>query len=163
MIRPVKLTDADDIRDIYNGYILNSRITFEEQVITSENIIERIQNITKNYPWLVYENDGNVLGYTYAVRWKERSAYRHSVETAIYLHPNVLGQGIGTRLKSALLDELKSFGVHCVISGIALPNPASIALCEKFGFSKVAHFKEVGFKMKLWVDVGYWELIFDKN
>lgn len=162
MIRPATLSDATDIRDIYNEYILNSIITFEEQTVTTEEIRARIQRITQSYPWLVYEENDKVAGYTYATRWKERSAYRHSVETAMYLNKDVIGKGIGTKLKGAILDELKSMGIHCIISGIALPNPASVALNEKFGFRKVAHFKEVGFKMNQWVDVAYWELILDK-
>lgn len=77
----------------------------------------------------------------------------------MYLSKESVGQGIGTRLYAALLDRLRSLSFHSVIGGIALPNPASVALHEKMGFAKVAHFKEVGWKMNRWIDVGYWELI----
>ena len=100
-----------------------------------------------------------MIGYTYASDWKKRTAYRKTVETAIYLDPDHLGKGIGSTLKAAMIDELKERGFHCVISGIALPNPASIAMCEKFGFKKVAHFKQVGYKFGEWIDVAYWQLI----
>lgn len=160
MIRHVKLSDADDICNIYNNYVANSKVTFEEEVLSVDKIISRIKDITRNYPWLVYAKDDKVLGYTYAVKWKERSAYRHTVETGIYIDSNYLGKGIGTKLKGELLEELRDRSIHCVISGIALPNPASITLCEKFGFEKVAHFKEVGLKFNEWIDVGYWQLIF---
>jgi phosphinothricin acetyltransferase len=121
----------------------------------------RIKETIQNYPWLVYEEKGNILGYTYAHKWKERSAYRYSVETGIYLDKNFISKGIGTKLKGALLQVLKEKSIHAVMCGIALPNPASIALCEKFGFEKVAHFKNVGYKMNKWIDVGYWQLILE--
>lgn len=159
MIRHVELSDAYDICGIYNEYITTSKITFEEEALPVEEIISRIKNVTQNYPWLVYEKDDEVLGYTYAARWKERSAYRHTVETGIYIDSNHVGKGIGTKLKGELLKELRDRSIHCVISGIALPNPASTALCKKFGFKKVAHFKEVGLKFNDWIDVGYWQLL----
>jgi phosphinothricin acetyltransferase len=159
MIRPVQLSDAEPISSIYNEYVANSRSTFEENPVTVDEMNARIQKITKNYPWLVYEMDGKVIGYTYATKWKERSAYRYTVETGIYLDSNHLGKGVGSSLKGAMINELREKSFHSVISGIALPNPASIAMCEKFGFEKIAHFKEVGFKLNKWVDVGYWQLI----
>lgn len=161
MIRPVKLSDSHDICSIYNEYILNTRITFEEQSLSDVEMADRIENITKSYPWLVYEHQEKVVGYSYAAKWKERSAYRHSVEAAIYLNRNITGKGIGTQLLRTLLDELKIRKYHSVIYGIAQPNAASIALCEKFGFQKVALFKEVGYKFGQWIDVGYWELILE--
>lgn len=159
MIRHVKRSDTEAICNIYNTYIEETAITFEENSVTVDEIASRIQKITSNYPWLVFEKDGRVIGYTFARQWKEKSAYRHTVETAIYLDSNHLGKGIGTELKGGMIDELRNRSFHCVISGIALPNPASIALCEKFGFEKIAHFKEVGFKFDKWIDVAYWQLL----
>jgi phosphinothricin acetyltransferase len=159
MIRSAKLSDAQALCDIYNRYITETTITFEEAPIKAKEMKSRIRDVMRNYPWLVYEEDGKIAGYTYASRWKERSAYRYSVETGIYLDSGYIGRGIGTKLKGKLLKELKKKSIHSVICGIALPNPASIALCEKFGFTRIAHFKEVGFKLNKWVDVGYWELI----
>ena len=86
-----------------------------------------------------------------------RSAYRRSVESTIYLDDDCAGQGLGTTLYSALLDILVDQQVHCVLAGIALPNPGSVALHEKLGFEKVAHLAEVGNKFDRWVDVGYWQ------
>jgi len=159
MIRPVKLSDAESICNIYNEYVTNTRISFEERPVTVEEMENRIKKITEQYPWLVYEESNKVIGYTYASKWKERPAYRHSVETGIYIASNHRGKGIGSQLKAELIKELHSLSIHCIICGIALPNPASIELCEKFGFQKVAQFKEVGFKLDKWVDVGYWELV----
>jgi phosphinothricin acetyltransferase len=159
MIRSVKLSDASDICRIYNEYILKTVITFEENPLTVKEMELRIENIIQSYPWLVYEENENVIGYTYAGKWKERSAYRFSVETGIYIDSKHIGRGIGTKLKSELLTILRERSIHSIICGIALPNPASIALCEKLGFIKVGQLKEVGFKHNKWVDVGYWELI----
>jgi len=159
MIRQVKESDAEEMCRIYNKYIAGTTITFEEIPLLADEMASRVKNITQNYPWLVYEENGRVLGYTYASRWKERSAYRYSVETGIYIDSDYIGKGIGTLLKEELLKALKGKSIHSVICGIALPNQASIALCEKFGFEKIAHFKEVGYKLGKWVDVGYWELI----
>lgn len=159
MIRPALPADAEDITRIYNYYILNTVITFEEQVVTSQIVVERIRQVeSDSLPWLVFELSEEVIGYAYATRWKERSAYRRSVETTIYLDPAVLGAGYGSQLYNALMSDLRQRGVHAVIGGIALPNAASVRLHEKLGFHKVAHFKEVGFKFDRWVDVGYWQL-----
>jgi L-amino acid N-acyltransferase YncA len=159
MIRPVLLSDTQSICDIYNEYVKNSTITFEEIPVPMEEMKGRIEVATQNYPWIVYEIDDKVVGYTYGRRWRDRAAYRNSVETGIYLDSKFVGRGIGTALKKELLRILKERSFHAVISGIALPNTASVALNEKFGFTKVAHFKEVGFKFNRWIDVGYWELI----
>jgi L-amino acid N-acyltransferase YncA len=159
MIRSVTESDASAICAIYNEYVLNTRISFEESPVSTDEMAERVRNVTQHYPWLVCEESGKVLGYIYASKWKERSAYRYSVELGIYIASGQVGKGIGTLLMTELLEDLKTRSIHSVISGIALPNPASVALCEKFGFSKVAHFKEVGFKQNSWVDVGYWELV----
>jgi L-amino acid N-acyltransferase YncA len=159
MLRDAEPSDADAICSIYNEYILNTTITFEETPVQAEEMASRIRLVTQSYPWLVYENDSRIVGYAYAGKWKERSAYRYSVETAIYMDSRHVGKGIGTQLMKELLKRLKAVSLHSVISGIALPNPASIALCEKFGFTKIAHFSEVGYKMNRWVDVGYWELL----
>jgi L-amino acid N-acyltransferase YncA len=162
MIRSVRESDAEALCNIYNRYIETTSITFEEIPLQEDEMISRINNVTKNYPWLVYEENERVLGYTYGSRWKERAAYRHSVELAIYLDSDNVGKGIGSLLIGKLLGELralKDMSIHAVIYGVALPNPASEALCEKFGFNKIAHLREVGYKFEKWVDVGYWELI----
>jgi phosphinothricin acetyltransferase len=161
MIRSVNPADASGICNIYNQYVVSTAITFEENPVSVIEMESRIKDTLPNYPWLVYEENGIILGYTYAHKWKERSAYRYSVETGIYLDAECKGKGIGTLLKGELLKVLKKKSIHAVICGIALPNQASIALCEKFGFEKVAHFKNVGFKMNKWIDVGYWQLILE--
>jgi phosphinothricin acetyltransferase len=110
-------------------------------------------------PWLTAVRGARIVGYAYAGKWKTRSAYRFSTEVTVYVGPGLEGTGVGSALYGQLLAALKSGGVHAVIGGIALPNDASIRLHEKFGFKRVAHFQQVGFKFDRWVDVAYWQLI----
>lgn len=159
MIRDVTLEDAQAICDIYNYYISDTVITFEELVINSAEIAKRIRAVQQaNLPWFVFESSsGEILGYAYATKWRERFSYRFSVEITVYLCPKQAGKGLGTQLYKALFVSLKSKDIHSVIGGITLPNEASVAIHEKFGMSKVAHFKEVGYKFNQWLDVGYWQ------
>lgn len=160
VIRAAAIEDAPSIAAIYNHYVASTVITFEEDAVPAPAMAARIADVrAQNLPWLVAELGGEVVGYSYANRWKARSAYRHSVETTIYLKPGCEGRGIGKRLYSALLEILKTNGVHAVIGGAALPNAASVALHEKLGFERVGTFRQVGFKHGRWVDVGYWQLV----
>jgi phosphinothricin acetyltransferase len=159
MLRNVTPDDAPAIAGIYNHYILNSPATFEEVTVTPDEMRQRILDTIRAYPWLVLEEDGKLLGYCYGRKWRERAAYRHSVEASIYLDPSAVGKGRGSALLAALLAELRTRTVHCVMGGASLPNEASVALLEKFGFRPVAHFKEVGYKFDRWIDVGYWQLL----
>jgi phosphinothricin acetyltransferase len=160
LIRPaVAAEDAETIALIYNHYVRDTVVTFEEEAVSAQDMAARIAEVAaSSLPWLVVEQHGAVIGYARATQWRPRSAYRYSVETTIYLAPRSLGTGIGTRLYRALLERLKVQGLHLAIGGVALPNPASVALHEKLGFRKVAHFGEVGFKFGRWIDVAYWEL-----
>ncbi len=99
----------------------------------------------------------HIVGYAYATPWKPRSAYRFSVEASVYVDFAHMGWGTGSLLYGQLLSVLQEKQIHMVIAGISLPNEASVALHEKFGFRKVAHFPEVGFKFGSWIDVGYWQ------
>ena len=159
MIREVKLSDAKAIVDIYNYYILNTNITFEEKQLTVDDMEERIIEKTAKHPWIVYERNGQVIGYAYLSGWHSRSAYRYSNEVSIYLDRNEKGHGIGKELFANLLEISKDYGVHTIVSGITIPNAESISLHEKFGFKKIAEFKEIGFKNNKWLNVGYWQKI----
>lgn len=157
MIRDTKPADASQIVEIYNYYILNTTVTFEEEAVTAADMVGRITEITAKYPWLVYEVDGKIVGYAYASAWKSRCAYKFSAETTVYLQNGLSGKGIGSELYNELLSRLKELNLHGIIGGVALPNDGCIALHQKFGFEKVAQFKEVGFKFDKWIDVTYWE------
>lgn len=158
MIRNADKSDADNIADIYNYYIENSVISFEEKTVSGADMRRRIESVQEaGLPWVVAVEDDVVVGYAYATKWKERSAYRFSVEASVYLSYQKLGRGLGVRLYETIFTSLQAAGVHTVIGGIALPNPASVALHEKMGMTKVAHFEKVGFKFQQWHDVGYWQ------
>lgn len=163
MVRRVQLEDANAIVEIYNYYILNSIATFEETAIDAIEMKNRIQQCTARHPWLVFEEKGEIIGYAYAGEWKSRCSYKYSVESSVYLKHNATKKGVGTILYSELIKQLKKTDLHVIIGGISLPNEPSIYLHEKFGFEKIAHFKEVGNKFNKWIDVGYWELLIENK
>jgi len=158
-IRHCLPSDAARICEIYNHYVRETVITFEEEPVAESEMANRIREIGASWAWLVAEDGGTVAGYAYASAWKTRSAYRYSVESTVYIAPEQTRRGLGLLLYRALIAALGAQNVHYVTGGIALPNPASVALHERLGFRKIGHFSEVGFKLGRWVDVGYWELI----
>jgi L-amino acid N-acyltransferase YncA len=162
-IRFVRKEDANNIVDIYNYYVLNTEISFEEEAVSLEEMSKRIEEKIKRFPWIVYEENGEVLGYAYVGKWKERPAYRHTVEDTIYVKESARGNGIGQKLFECLMEEvIKDKEVHVIIGVIALPNEKSVQIHERNGFKKAAHFREVGYKNNKWIDVGYWEKILQR-
>lgn len=160
MLRPATAADAPAIAAIYNHYVVHTIVTFEEEAVSDAEMAQRIAEVGGlNLPWFVWDENGHVLGYAYASRWKSRCAYRYSVESSIYIDKDAVGRGLGRKLYDALIAALRERKIHSVIGGIALPNEASVGISEKLGFQKIGHFKEVGWKFNQWIDVGYWELI----
>ncbi|MEB3272170.1 MAG: GNAT family N-acetyltransferase [Prochlorothrix sp.] len=158
MIRDVTPRDARALCRIYNPYILQTTITFEEYPVLPQDMEERIQAIlAQQLPWLVWEDGDEILGYAYARPWQTRSAYRFTLESSIYTAQEARGRGIGRKLYQALLDRLQQRQIHAVVACIALPNPSSIVLHQKLGFERVGRFPEVGRKFNQWVDVEYWQ------
>ena len=159
VIRPVVPTDAEALSRLYNHYVAKTHVTFEEDPITSHEMARRIHDVAgADFPWIVAERNGLLVGYAYVCPWRPRKAYRFSAEATVYIDPAFTGQGIGSQLYGALLPVAAAHGLHAVVGVIALPNDASIRLHERFGFKKVAHLEEIGFKFGRWIDVGYWEL-----
>ena len=158
VIRPVRPEDAVRIAEIYNHYVLNTTVTFEEEPVASAEMERRIREYTATHPWLVREEEGTVAAYAYATGWRGRSAYRWSAELTVYVHQAFLRRGMGLGLYGELLPRLKALDFKALVAGIALPNEGSVALHEKLGFKKVAHFEDIGRKFDCWIDVGYWEL-----
>jgi L-amino acid N-acyltransferase YncA len=157
-IRAATIADAEALAEIYNHYITNTVVTFEEEAVPASEIAERMKVVwSASLPWLVAEVDGRVAGYAYASKWNGRCAYKFSAEITVYLAPAHAGRGLGSELYGRLFSILRDRGMHAVIGGIALPNAASVALHEKLGLERVALFKEVGFKFGRWIDVGYWQ------
>jgi len=159
MIREATENDAEAIVEIYNYYIRNTVVTFEETEVDATDFIARINKVQNSgYSWIVAIDNEQVVGYAYSSKWNERTAYRNTAEVSVYLSHTAISKGWGTKLYEALFTGLRNKDIHVVIGGITLPNPASVALHEKFGMEKVAHFKEVGFKFNTWLDVGYWQV-----
>ncbi len=159
IIRSAHANDAAELARIYNYYIENTCITFETEAVDAAEMARRVADtMAIPLPWLVAAEDGRIIGYAYASKWKGRCAYRFAAESTIYLAPDETGKGIGRELYAALIEAAREHAMRSMIGGIALPNEASIRLHESLGFRKVGHFERVGFKRERWVDVGYWQL-----
>lgn len=158
-IRPATRNDTTAICDIYNYYIDNTIVTFEEEHVVPDEMFRRIES---KAIWIVGEVDREIVGYAYAGMWRERKAYERTLESTVYLKKGAQGNGYGTELYSELIDQLRKTDSHVVIGGISLPNEASVRLHEKMGFVKVAHYNEVGYKFDKWIDVAFWQLILDR-
>ncbi|MDR0835540.1 MAG: GNAT family N-acetyltransferase [Tannerella sp.] len=160
MIRKATVDDAAMIAKIYNYYVENTTITFELEPVATHEMRGRIADISANYPYIVYEEDGKIVGYCYANLWKKKRAYHSTVESTVYIESSYQQKGIGKKLMTRLIEELKNMQTHAIIACITIPNEKSVSLHEKLGFKQVSEFKEVGYKFDKWLDVGDWEMIF---
>ena len=159
MIRLVESQDIPALCAIYNHYVENTIATFEESPISTAELAHRVAMVGKHFPWLVFEERGEVRGFAYGNYWKARSAYRFTLETTIYLDHRHCGRGLGRLLYGDLLERLRDqHQPHRLLACISLPNAASVALHETLGFRDIGRFSEVGCKFGQWIDVGYWEL-----
>lgn len=156
-IRPFAAGDEAAVCEIYNHYITDTVVTFEEEPLTAARMRERIEGYLVHYPWFVCVIDGVIAGYSYASRFHQRAAYRHTAELTVYLRKGFERRGIGRQLYAPLMTHLEAHGCHAMLGVIALPNEGSVRLHEALGFSKVGHFPQVGKKFGQWVDVGYWQ------
>lgn len=157
MIRPVQLSDAAAIAAIYQHYVTTTTISFETEPPSVTEIAARIQKTMVRHDWLVYEDNGTLLGYAYTSTFRERPAYQATVESTIYLDRAVIGRGIGRALYQALLDDTALKGYREALGVIALPNDLSVKSHEGLGFVKVAHLEKIGHKFNQWIDVGIWQ------
>ncbi len=157
-LRRATARDAAGVQAIYAPVVRDTVISFELEPPTVAEIERRIVAVTRDFPWLVWEEEGAVAGYAYASRHKERFAYQWSVDVSAYVHADHRGRGIGKRLYTHLLELLRERGFYNAYAGITLPNDASVALHESVGFAPFALYREVGFKRGAWHDVGWWRL-----
>ena len=153
IIRHVVTADAEAILKIYAPFITDTSISFETEVPKVEKFSERIEEIIKSYPYLVCEIDGNVLGFAYASRHRERAAYRFSADVSIYVSLLYHRRGIGKAMYTKLFDFLRQQGIHTVYAGITIPNDASNGFHKSLGFSEVGTYHNVGYKHGKWHDV----------
>ena len=161
MIRSVHISDIDKLLDIYNYYVLHTTVTFDIEALSLEAFSEKVNHINAEYPFIVYEENNNILGFAYGSRFRTKPAYNYVVESTVYVQHNAHGKQIGTKLYAELLKQLKATNLHTVLGVLTIPNAASIKLHEKFGFEQVANLKEVGLKFGKWQDVGIWQLKLD--
>jgi phosphinothricin acetyltransferase len=125
---------------------------------TVEEMRCRIAKVLEQFPWLVCEDDGQILGYVYASRHRERPAYQWSVDVTVYVAERYRRKGIGHALYTSLFELLRLQGFYHAYAGITLPNPGSVSLHEAMGFQPVGVYRAVGFKCGEWHDVGWWQL-----
>ncbi|MDR3312429.1 MAG: GNAT family N-acetyltransferase [Spirochaetaceae bacterium] len=163
LIRPVTMDDAEAIRSIYNYYIERTPISFEEMPVTRREMAERIRSVTASFPWYACEEAGEILAYAYMHPFRERSAYRFTLEDSIYVRHDAFRRGFGRTLLARLLADLAGKDIHSVIAAITIPNEPSVVLHQAFGFKKIGHLREVGYKFDRWIDVGYWEYLTGKD
>jgi phosphinothricin acetyltransferase len=158
-VRPATEQDLGQLNDIYNRYVVETHFTFDIEPMTIEARREWFAHYdsTGRHRVLVGVSDAKVIGYACSSRWRPKPAYETSVETSIYLAPDAVGRGIGTKLYEELFKQLQREDLHRAYAGIALPNQASIALHERVGFKRVAHFTEQGRKFDRYWDVGWYE------
>ena len=160
-IRPANLADAQAIQAISAPYVEKTAITFEYEVPSVQEFEKRISNTIERYPYLVAEEDGQVLGYAYASTYYARTAYDWTTELSIYLNEDARGRGLGSQLYGALEEELEKRGFLRFLACIAVPNEASIAMHEKRGYILVAHFPKVGYKFEQWHDIVWMQKTID--
>jgi L-amino acid N-acyltransferase YncA len=155
----VRLAVPDDgaaIQEIYAPHCSDGYASFEDSPPSVAEMRARIETGSARYPWLVVESDGIIAGYVYASEHSSREGYRWSCNTSVYLHDTARGSGYGKVLYLALLKLLTAQGFVNAYAGIALPNPASVALHESVGFVRMAVYESVGWKLDKWLDVGWW-------
>lgn len=158
-IRPADLNDLPRLTEIYNHYVLNTAVTFDVEPYTVETRQTWLQQFdsTGRYRLLVAEEQAKVVGYAGTSRFRRKAAYETTVETTIYCAPDMMGKGVGRKLYEALFRALDGEDIHRFVAGYALPNPASAALHERFGFKVVGVFTEIGRKFGRYWDVVWTE------
>ena len=157
-IRLATDSDAGAIADLYRPIVESTFISFETEPPDQEEMRRRIADTFPSYPWLVCDVSGKVAGYAYAASHRTRAAYRWSVDTSVCVHPDFRRAGVGRGLYLSLFEILAAQGFFNANAGIALPNPASVALHEAVGFQPIGVYRNIGYKLGAWHDVGWWQL-----
>ena len=157
VIRDAHQGDAPALLDIYRPFVLETAVSFELTPPTVAEFEARIASAQTHWAWLVAERAGEVAGYAYASAFRTRAAYRFTVETSAYVHPDHRGRGFAGALYRELFEVLREKGYCNAYAGIALPNDASIAFHKSLGFTHVGTFHRAGWKFGRWHDVSWWE------
>lgn len=158
LLRFATEADAVAVRAIYAPFCEMTPTSFESHAPAPTEMRDRIRKTTAQFPWLVCERDGLVLGYAYAGAHRERAAYRWAVDVAVYIGDGSRRNGVGRALYTALFRLLVAQGYFKAYAGVTLPNAASVGLHEAMGFTPVGIYRGVGCKFGAWHDVGWWQL-----
>lgn len=156
-VRVATVGDAEAIANIYAPIVEETHLSFETTPPSTDEIAARIRNTLERFPWIVFEDDGAVVGYSYAGVHNDRPAYQWGADVSVYVSANARREGIARRLYQSLFDLLRGQGYYSVYAVIALPNPPSVALHETLGFEQVGIYEQAGYKCGEWHDVGHWE------
>ena len=157
MIRIAHDDDASSVHAIYAPCVIHGVATFETELPGIDGMRQRIHSRLQHYPWLVWEEAGSVLAYAYAGRFRERAAYDWIAETSIYVDVDAQRRGIAQRLYAALLDVMRLQGIHQAVGVITLPGTTSVTFHERMGFAAAGVWKDAGWKLNRWWDVGVWQ------
>lgn len=149
--------DVDQIAAIYAPIVRDTVISFEFEPPSVDEMRQRIRSITQQFPWLVCDREGEVLGYAYAGKHRERAAYQWSADVSVYAHERARRAGVGRALYTSLFAVLALQGYYNAYAGATLPNAGSVALHESLGFERVGVYRSVGFKAGKWHDVAWWQ------
>ena len=159
ILRPATPRDAAGILEIYAPFILNTTVTFEIEVPSEADFARRIEHVTQNYPWIVCEHEGRIVGYAYSARHRERAAYGLSAELSVYVSPDYPRRGIGKTLCREIIELSRNLGVCTLFSAVSIPNEKSFALHRSLGFERCGTFVRAGRKFDRWLDLAWFELI----
>ena len=164
MIRIAERRDAAQIAEIYRPYVEGTAISFEEDAPSALQIAAKIEKVGSEFPFIVYEEPasegapGELLGYAYGTLYRERAAYRWSLEDSVYVRQDSVGKGIGKSLLATLVELLRELGYIKIYAIIAPPNPASVALHDELGFTSLCRFSDTAFKLGRWQAIDWMEL-----
>lgn len=161
-VRFATTKDTISILKIYEEYI-DTPITFEYKLPTEKEFEERIKEIIKEYPYIVCEQEGKVVGYAYAHKYKERKAYDFDVELSIYISKSYTSKGEGKKLYNILIEILKLQNIKNVYACVTMPNEKSEKLHKSLGFKSIGVFYNTGYKCDTWLDVKYFEKIIGEH
>ncbi len=153
MIRFVQERDVSDMLAVYGPYVLNTTYTFEYEIPTKEEFTRRVRSITQQFPWLVWEEEGRVLGYAYGSAPFDRAAYSWCSEISVYLDPSIQGRGIGRRLCTAIEKLLALQGYRVVYSLVTSENEPSLAFHRRLGYRDMCVMPRCGYKLGRWLGV----------
>ena len=157
VIRMATGADGAQAAAIYAPSVESAAVSFELEAPTADEMRARIVSTLEGHPWLVCERDGEMLGYAYACAHRTRVAYQWCTETSVYISPRARRAGVGGALYTALLEILPLQNFYAAYAGITLPNAASIGLHESMGFELIGVYRNAGFKLGRWHDVGWWQ------